>query len=92
MLFTHKFRTLLSMDKLLASITTDQIDENSLKLLAEWKAHFEQMKRNRPDMADAGEVGEKIAFQSWITQKVSYLQLQMIEIMGQVERLRNNRQ
>ena len=74
------------------SITTDQIDANSHKLLDEFKSYFESYSANHPEQAAAkGGNFRTLVFESWIAQKVSYLQLQVVELVGEVEELRLKR-
>jgi hypothetical protein len=88
LLFGGPRLTLCGMSKPFPSITTDQIDSNSEKLLKEWRQHFENFVRDRPDLADApGKIDRTLVFESWISQKVSYLQLQVVELVGEVENL-----
>lgn len=71
--------------KILPDITTDRIDANSLKLLDEWRAHFESIRRDRPDL------DEHLAFQAWVVQKVSYMQLQVVDLVEAVRGLQIHR-
>lgn len=84
------------MAKAFPSITADQIDANSEKLLAEWRAHFESVSqdllREHPDLIEAeGGIDKSRLFEGWIVQKVSSLQLLVIQLVGEVERLRDLR-